>query len=1073
MRTVGVKLTADIADYQRKFRQAGSEAKTLGGQLDKANKNGKLDKATHAAAGLGLGLLGAAGAAIKMAADFDKQMSSVRAATHASAGDMDKLRAAAIQAGKDTQYSATEAAKGIEELSKAGVSTSSILGGGLKGALSLAAAGELDVGEAAETAASAMTQFKLKGDQVPHVADLLSAAAGKAQGSVHDMGAALNQAGLIASSTGLSIEDTTGTLAAFASAGLVGSDAGTSFKTMLQSIQAPSGKTRDLMDELGISAYDASGQFIGITKFAGQLKDKLSKLTPELRANAFAQIFGSDATRAANILYEQGQDGIQGWIDKTNDAGYAAETAAMKTDNLAGDIERLKGSLETMAIEGGSGANSGLRLITKSLNALVDQFGKLPPAVSGTVTVVTGLTGVLLLAGAGTLKARAAMAELQAQLIATGTAGEAAAGKLTLLSKSLGVVAAAFVAAEVSQAFYDKINDSSVSVDKLTASLGEYVEKGKDSETLTATFGKNMGDFATLARGADQATHGWVGQLNDFASSIPGIRGQTELFQRTINGWSFNEAKDKMAALDTSLTDYMTTTNDARKASEAWNKLLSQSGMDTEQLAALLPGAYKKLGELNTALDKGSLAADGMSGAQQDAAGNTAAMTEEMKKQKAEADSLEASLEKLFKQYMSADEAAIKLKDTEKATNAVFKAGAKTLSLNTDEGRKNRGAVLDRLSAIEDMREAEIKTTGKVDEANQKYRDQVGALKKTLSQMGFNRAEIGKLINKYEAIPGKVNTNLTMTGGEKVAKQLTLMGQAQQALKKGTQVPAPLRRAFAYDAGGWTGPGDTHDVAGIVHADEFVIRKESRHKIERQAPGLLDRMNESGELGYAGGGRVTWPYKVDASKTRIPSAAEVRDAVTPAVPGGGGPTLNFIIAAVHSRFPNMQLISGYRANAHTLSGNLSYHALHRAADWPPSHELAVWWNQHYKSRTKEFISPWNDLNIHNGQRHTYTGAIYRQHNFAGGNAHDHIAMKNGGTIREPVIGVGASGRTYSFGENYQPERVTPNWMSDGGSASGGSGAQINITFSGPVGSRYELETWLTGAVDNLKRKGRI
>jgi hypothetical protein len=34
--------------------------------------------------------------------------------------------------------------------------------------------------------------------------------------------------------------------------------------------------------------------------------------------------------------------------------------------------------------------------------------------------------------------------------------------------------------------------------------------------------------------------------------------------------------------------------------------------------------------------------------------------------------------------------------------------------------------------------------------------------------------------------------------------------------------------------------------------------------------------------------------------------------------------------------------------------------------------------------------------------------------------HLHIAMKNGGTITEPVMGVGASGRTYSFGENYQP-----------------------------------------------------
>ena len=345
MRTVSVKLMADVANFQRGMTQAGHSVKSLGGELDKANQRGALDETMNAATGLGVGMLAVAGTAAKFAMDFEKQMSAVKAATKASSGEMAALENAALEAGKNTAFSATQAAKGIEELAKAGVSTADILNGGLKGALDLAAAGGLDVGEAAETAASAMTQFKLKGQDLPHVADLLSSAAGKAQGSVHDMGAALNQAGLVASGTGLSIEETTGTLAAFASAGLIGSDAGTSFKTMLQMLQAPSGKTKELMDELGISAYDAQGEFIGITALAGQLKTQLSGLTPELRANAMAQIFGADAVRASNILYTQGAEGIQGWIDKTNDAGYAAETAATKTDNLAGDIERLKGSL--------------------------------------------------------------------------------------------------------------------------------------------------------------------------------------------------------------------------------------------------------------------------------------------------------------------------------------------------------------------------------------------------------------------------------------------------------------------------------------------------------------------------------------------------------------------------------------------------------------------------------------------------------------------------------------------------------------------------------------------------------
>lgn len=83
--------------------------------------------------------------------------------------------------------------------------------------MNLAAAGQLDLGRAAEIAASAMTQFGLKGKDVGHVSDLLAAGAGKAQGEVTDMAAALAQSGLVAAQTGLTIEEASGALAGFAS----------------------------------------------------------------------------------------------------------------------------------------------------------------------------------------------------------------------------------------------------------------------------------------------------------------------------------------------------------------------------------------------------------------------------------------------------------------------------------------------------------------------------------------------------------------------------------------------------------------------------------------------------------------------------------------------------------------------------------------------------------------------------------------------------------------------------------------------------------------------------------------
>lgn len=61
----------------------------------------------------------------------------------------------------------------------------------------------------------------------------------------------------------------------------------------------------------------------------------------------------------------------------------------------------------------------------------------------------------------------------------------------------------------------------------------------------------------------------------------------------------------------------------------------------------------------------------------------------------------------------------------------------------------------------------------------------------------------------------------------------------------------------SFDVGGYTGPGSKYTPAGIVHADEFVIRKESRARFERENPGVLDYLNKYGKIpGFANGGLV-------------------------------------------------------------------------------------------------------------------------------------------------------------------------------------------------------------------------
>lgn len=70
--------------------------------------------------------------------------------------------------------------------------------------------------------------------------------------------------------------------------------------------------------------------------------------------------------------------------------------------------------------------------------------------------------------------------------------------------------------------------------------------------------------------------------------------------------------------------------------------------------------------------------------------------------------------------------------------------------------------------------------------------------------------------------------------------------------------PVKLPKGFA--TGGYTGSGRKYQPAGIVHADEYVLRKEAQNKISRTyGRSTLDFMNRTGRipgLGYAKGGKV-------------------------------------------------------------------------------------------------------------------------------------------------------------------------------------------------------------------------
>jgi len=332
------------------------------------------------------------GNAIDTVVEFDQAITRIKTIGPEFAANIDRISEAARTVGIEFGFAATETAGAIDELGRAGLTVEQILGGGLQTALSLAVSGQISLAAAAEATATGLNQFNLAAEESARVADSLVNGANAAQGGVDQLTQALNQSALAASGLGLDIEDTVGALTTFASAGLIGSDAGTSFRTMLIRLQNPTKESTALLEQYNIQAFDQQGNFVGIASLAEQLQQKLKGLTQEQRSQALAQIFGSDALRAANVLYTEGRAGVEKYTEAVSESGTAVAKSAELQQSLSSKIQQLSAAYDSLvlSIDNGDGtiSNAFRRILDGATEALallrqfnkesgqVEQFGK-------------------------------------------------------------------------------------------------------------------------------------------------------------------------------------------------------------------------------------------------------------------------------------------------------------------------------------------------------------------------------------------------------------------------------------------------------------------------------------------------------------------------------------------------------------------------------------------------------------------------------------------------------------------------------------------------------------------------
>lgn len=331
------------------FSRMGSAMTNFGNKLT-ALGTGAVNLGSTLTGAVTTPLVGIGVAAMTTFGNFEQQMNRVKAISGATGGQFDQLKQRAVELGASSVFSASEVAQAMENMASAGMNVNDIYSASA-GVMDLAAVSGRDMGLAAEAVASAMNQFGIAGENATHVADVYAKAAADTNAETVDMAEAMKYAGPVMSSLNSSFEETAAAIGIMSNAGIKGSQAGTTLRTAMQRLAAPTDVAAKLMESLGISAYNSEGQMKPISELLPHLQERLSGLSEEQRNNALNTLFGKESLSGMLALLDSAGpefDGVVSGLQNSN--GAAKEMADTMNSGLSGSIENLKGKLETAAI---------------------------------------------------------------------------------------------------------------------------------------------------------------------------------------------------------------------------------------------------------------------------------------------------------------------------------------------------------------------------------------------------------------------------------------------------------------------------------------------------------------------------------------------------------------------------------------------------------------------------------------------------------------------------------------------------------------------------------------------------
>lgn len=504
------RLTAGLRAAQAKLKAFAAGVQATGRSLLKVSAAGVVPAAL----------------AVRTFASFEQAMARVRALSGATGQDFASLEGEAKRLGESTVFSATQAAEAMAYFALAGFDVATILKA-IGPALDLAAAGQIEIAQAADITSKIMAGMGIAAEDLGHAVDVMAKAMTTANTDLVQLGDAMKYIGPLAKSAGLDFEEIVGAVQLLSNAGIQGEQAGSTLRGMLIALTSPSKEAKDTLAQLSVAIADANGDVRPLADIIEDLAVAMDGLGSAERLDVLGRIFQARAVTGVAELLSQGSDRLREFQRNLEGAGgTAARISGTQLNTLRGAFTITISALEGLQIAVGEALGPplrlGIELVTQAIGAATQwaRANKLVVIAVVAVAVAVGIAGAVLLA-----------AGVAAQIAAFAFGGLATITGLVvaafgLLVSPVALVVAGLVAATIGFVRFTAVGGRAAdvigsNVAAVVAYVGERL--GSLVQTLSATMG-GMSDAIAAGELGLAAEIAWLGVKTAFLDGTAEIR---------------------------------------------------------------------------------------------------------------------------------------------------------------------------------------------------------------------------------------------------------------------------------------------------------------------------------------------------------------------------------------------------------------------------------------------------------------------------------------------------------------------------------------------------------------------